>query len=69
MAAELFLGAACIAQVVAGAVLGVRASRERERLVDMIVARHAGDVAVMRRAERPAPPREPKPEPIEQIGL
>lgn len=70
MAADLFLGAACIAQIVGHTVLSVRASRERERLVDAVVARHATDVAVMRRAESKAP-KEPKPhvEPIEQIGL
>lgn len=69
MIATLFLGAACVAQVVSHTVLHVRASRERERLVDLIVARHAGDAAVLRRAEQPKGPQPPKPEPIEQIGI
>lgn len=69
MTADLFLGAACIAQLLCHTVIAVRASRERERLVDMVVARHAGEVAVLRRAEKPAGPKEPKPEPVEQIGL
>lgn len=65
------LAAICVAQLAAHAALAVRWARERERLVDAVVARHAGDVATMRRSESPKAPKEPKPhvEPIEQIGL
>jgi len=64
------LAAIVAAQLAAHTVLAVRWARERERLVDAVVARHAGEVAAMRRADTKAP-REPKPhtEPIEQIGL
>lgn len=64
------LAAVCLAELAAHAALALRWARERERLVDAVIARHAGEVASMRRAETKAP-KEPKPhvEPIEQIGL
>lgn len=69
MLADAVLGAVAAATLAVHAVLATRWSKERERLVDLVVARHAGDVASMRRAEQPRGPKEPKPEPIEQIGI
>lgn len=64
------LAAIAVAQLAAHTALAVRWARERERLVDAVIARHAGEVASLRRADNKAP-KEPKPhvEPIEQIGI
>jgi hypothetical protein len=63
------LAAVVVAQLAAHVALAVTWARERQRLVDAVVARHAGELAVIRKAERTPTPPGPKPEPIEQIGL
>jgi len=52
------LAAIVAAQLASHTALAVRWARERERLVEAVIARHAGEVAVMRRADTKAP-REP----------
>lgn len=67
------LAAICVASLAVHCVLALRWSKERERLVDVVISRGTADLVALRRADvsrevRVRPERQQH-EPIETIGL